>query len=252
MNKLLWVILFGLLILAVILLTMNIHKYTYKSLINPQKGIIVIRHGQDVDDKDIINGNFIAPIPCINPTMNILYQQKRLNSQGISSAKAFSSILNQVVTNLQIAHITDIYVKNPDQTGGPTTSNPFMTVYPYICDNNISPKGIHISQTFPAQADIQTMLNNSTGSIVICWDAESLWSDNSGENNCGRTNLPISGSIIKQLDKFYQIPEDQISKKVPKKGSTIYTYISHGKINIFNMTLGANGGILKNGYGTPC
>ena len=59
MNKLLWVILFGLLILAVILLTMNIHKYTYKSLINPQKGIIVIRHGQDVDDKDIINKEII-------------------------------------------------------------------------------------------------------------------------------------------------------------------------------------------------
>jgi hypothetical protein len=260
MNKLLWIILLGVLVLVLVLVlvvvfsTTKIQQYTYKSSTNTQKGIIVIRHAQDVEDADIITGNFTAPIPCnTQPAINIYYQQKRLNPDGISSAKAFSYILNQVVTNSQIAPITDIYVKNPDQNlyNQPTTSNPFMTVYPYICDtnNNISPQSIHIYQNF--QTDIQTILNNSTGSVVICWDAESLWSGKSNEY-CGRTNLPVNTSIMYQLDQFYQIPDEQIFQKVPQKGSTIYTYISPGNIKIFNMTIGTNGGgVLNDGY-VPC
>ena len=202
---------------------------------NKPNVLIVIRHGEDVDNdkrkkrkpgyyKELPNGE------------KIYYDRDGLNKEGKKQAQSFAKVLPKLVKELGISDITRIITKDPK-----TTPNPFDTILPFIDSQDIMDvrlpstiDGIKKSNLFPDET-----------SVLVCFDAETLWSK---KDDGKRTLQPSSDSLLHFLNQAYDINDDDDDNHFPgppQKGHTVYIYRSKGTMDLYKMVDYNNDGYVQ-------
>jgi hypothetical protein len=155
----------------------------------------------------------------------VYYQEGLTPEEGKQQAASIAKFLPKLVNELGISDITRVLVKEPNTT----RPNPFDTILPFIEAQRIM--DVQLPSTTEQVKESGVGLFPDETSVVLCWDAEGLWSP---KVDGKRTREPDSKSLLCYLNKAYQINNATIPGP-PVKGSTIYVYRSKGKMEVFRL-----------------
>lgn len=157
---------------------------------------------------------------------DIKYYLKGLSYEGEVAAKSYAEVLPKLVSDLGIADVGRVIAKDPRPDGA--TPNPFDTIYPFIARTGV--KDVRLpSEAAAAKGDV--FPNDATGSIVVSFDVEGLWSPKQSDGS--RTRQPDSNSLLHFLNDKYNIDGDMAGP--PRKGKTMYVYRGKGKMEVYTM-----------------
>lgn len=178
------------------------------------RSIIVIRHADDLtgswpSSSDVVTlpNGVRVPVP-----------QHGLSPAGVIRAKLLPSVIPKWMKASNFGTIGRVITKDPSKLE--YTPNPFDTIYPTIQAQRVM--GVVL---LPGLSDLQKVMSDptklfpSTGSLLICWDAEGIWGPKDASGN--RPVSPIPGSI---LDTLSGTPVTTY----PLKGTTLYAFTGSG------------------------
>lgn len=230
--------------------------------------LIVIRHGQDLDNDWVTSrtdSRLSGWLKSVNPSwpaytlpdssVKTIFQhglsdvpQKQGLEAGDDQATKFGSALAPFVSAKGYAPIGLVITKNPfmkipdaPSTADYPTPNPFDTVYPFVKGAGAAVKlklidpGSYGKQMI--DPGLQSMIDDGTivpsnGSTLLCWDAEGLWGP---QPPAGR---PFNqASILWKLSTLYLHNTQQIANYSPLKCQTVYVFTT-GTLKIYTFSNG--------------
>lgn len=178
------------------------------------RAIIVVRHADDLSggwplssDVFTLPNGVRVPVP-----------QHGLSAAGFTRAKLLPSVIPKWATASGFGSIGRVITKDPSKLA--YTPNPFDTIYPTLQAQQVMDVVL-----LPGLSDLQkvmadpTQLFPTTGSLLICWDAEGMWGPKDASGN--RPPSPIAGSILDTLSAT-------TVWTYPVKGTTLYAFTGAG------------------------
>lgn len=184
------------------------------SCVRRMRSIIVLRHADDLSgswpsssDVFTLPNGVHVPVP-----------QHGLSPAGVARAKLLPSVIPKWMRASNFGPIGRVITKDPSKLE--YTPNPFDTIYPTIQAQRVMDVVL-----LPGLSDLQKLMSDfsrsfpSTGSLIICWDAEGIWGPKNATGN--RPASPIPGSI---LDTLSMSPVSTY----PLKGTTLYAFTGSG------------------------
>ena len=178
------------------------------------RAIIVIRHGDDLSGGWPLS----ADVFTLPNGVRVPVPQHGLSSAGFTRARLLPSVIPKWMTASNFGSIGRVITKDPSKLA--YTPNPFDTIYPTIQAQRVMDVVL-----LPGLTDLQkrmadsTQLFPTTGSLLICWDAEGIWGSKDASGN--RPTSPVKGSILDTLSTTTVM-------SYPVKGTTLYAFTGSG------------------------
>lgn len=178
------------------------------------RAIIVLRHAEDLSGGWPLSSDVFT----LPDGVRVPVPQHGLSSAGFTRAKLLPSVIPKWMTASGFGPIGRVITKDPSKLA--YTPNPFDTIYPTLQAQRVMDVVL-----LPGLTDLQkrmadsTQLFPTTGSLLICWDAEGMWGPKDASGN--RPVSPIAGSILDTLSAT-------TVTSYPVKGTTLYAFTGSG------------------------
>jgi len=230
------------------------------------KAVVVVRHGEDLSAwattraqvnpawTDGAAGN--PALPAVAPGWpnyalpngtTITLQQHGLSPAGETQARFLGRNLPVIVAAFGCAEISRVVTKRPyglNEKNKAVTPNPFDTLYPFISSEAFKAKGGDVVLINPGKganpildeglvkmlnpdaAPKDSILEGTSGSTVLCWDAEGLWGEKNAEDArpFDKNSIlsimagPALGAYIRRMDA-------ELGGGCPGKAARIYVFV---------------------------
>lgn len=226
---------------------------------SPPKAVVVVRHGEDLSTwtttREAQTAEWLQVAPnwptyALPNGSTVTVQLHGLSPRGEAQAKFLGKSLPVIVTALGCAPITRVVTKRPsgvNENGSGVTPNPFDTVYPLIDSVDFKARGGSVVLINPQKknnpivdAELMKMLDpeatagdsileGTSGSTVLCWDAEGLWGENSGGSRPFDKNGILSIMSGPAIGAYLRRMDTELGGGCPGKAARVYVFVGRSE-----------------------